>query len=120
MGDLAARLYSSSFREALGNSTVAVIGKTSAAQVTSLSLEPKRFELPSTTTITTTGTVTATATSTAAATSTVAVTKVVASTAARHRDIASTSSSSDSSKSDASALAAKLSLLLLPFAIVIV
>merc|ERR1712137_1394844 len=116
--DIAARLYSSSFREVLGNSTAAIVGKASIAQVTSMSLEPKRFALPTTTTtVTTTGTVTVTVTSTATAASTVAVTSAGATTTARHYDIASTIMSTTTS-SDTSALGAKRFLLVLLLAMV--
>jgi len=65
--ELAARLYSSSFRFLLQNSTAGVSER--SLQVVTVSLQPKKFELPATTTVTTTAT-TATRTTTAAPTTT--------------------------------------------------
>lgn len=51
--DLAARLYSSSFRDTLGNATEAIVGKAAGARVASVALEPEAFvPVPATTTTT--------------------------------------------------------------------
>lgn len=95
--EIAARLYSSSFRDVLNNSTAAIVGKASAAQVTSVLLEPKSFELPTTTMTATTGTVTVTVSSTATATSSMVATSTISGTTARYHDIVSHTTSSDTS-----------------------
>jgi len=60
--DLAARLYSSSFRATLGNTTEGVVGSAAGVQVASVSFEPKAFS-PVTTSTTSTQTTTVATTS---------------------------------------------------------
>jgi len=64
--ELAARLYSASFRATLGNSTARAVGAAAGVQVASVSLEPKAF-VPATASTTAT-TTTATTTMSAAGT----------------------------------------------------
>jgi len=64
--DLAARLYSASFRATLANSTADVVGPAAGVQVASVSLEPKAFAAVTTSTTVTSTTTVAPATTAAA------------------------------------------------------